>query len=69
MEAKKEVLTSLRHIHELDRVLHVCLTVSREMNGAEAALSNFFMHLVVVQNRAVIKCLPCKDRIINIEVL
>lgn len=45
----------LRHIHELDGILHVCLPVSREMNSAEASLSNFFVHLVVVQNRAVIK--------------
>ena len=51
----KEVLTRLRHIHELDGILHVCLPVSREMNSAEASLSNFFVHLVVVQNRAVIK--------------
>ena len=55
VEDQEGVLTRLRHIHKLNGVLYVCLSVCGEMNGAEAALSNLFMHLVVVQNRAVIK--------------
>ena len=52
------VLTRLSHIHELDSVLYASFSVSGEMDGSEAALSNFFVHLVVVQNCAVIKSFP-----------
>ena len=51
-------LTRLCHVLKLDGILYVGLFVSSEMNGAEAALSYFFVHLIVVQNCAVIKSLP-----------
>ena len=54
--------------------MYVCLAIGRQMDGAKAPLSNFLMHLVVIQYRAVIKRLSCienksKQKHESIEVL
>ena len=56
---RRKGLTCLGHVHILNSVLLVVLATGRQMYRSKSALSNLFLHAVVIKYGAIIKSLTC----------